>query len=110
MKKYILLILVLAVLCGALCGCSHDGNVNKTDGGVITDSGNDNGDNGDKGDDNSNKSNKGDNNLGDDIKDGVNDICDDIGQGIDDITGSGSGSDTQQPSATAIPGTQVITP
>lgn len=105
MKKYILLILALAVLCCVLCACSDGGNVTENDGSVVTDNANDNGDNGDKGDND-------DNNLGDDIKDGVDDIGDNIGEGIDDITGSGSDSSSgnQQPSATAVPGTQAITP
>ena len=100
MKKYILLILALAVLCCVLCACSDGGNVTENDGSVVTDNANDSGDNGDNDD----------SNLGDDIKDGVDDIGDDIGEGIDDITGSGSGSGNQQPSATAVPGTQAITP
>ena len=52
MKKTILLMLALALLCTVLCACSEGGNVNDNEGGFVTDRGNDS-------------------NIGDDIKDGA---------------------------------------
>lgn len=103
MKKYILLILALAVLCCALCACSDGGNVTENDGSVVTDNANDNGGNGNN---NGNKGN--DNNLGDDIANGVDDIGDDIEKGVDDVTHPDASP--QQPKNTAVPGTQAVTP
>ena len=37
MKKAILLILALAMLCTAVCACTDGGNVNDNHGGVVTD-------------------------------------------------------------------------
>ena len=112
MKKYILLILALAVLCCALCACSDGGNVTENDGSVVTDNANDNGgDNGNKGNGNNNgdNGNKGNgNNLGDDIENGVDDIGDDIEKGVDDVTHPDASP--QQPKNTAVPGTQAVTP
>ena len=78
MKKTILLMLALALLCTVLCACSEGGNVNDNEGGVVTDRDNDS-------------------NIGDDIKDGAEDI-------------TNPDASPAQPQATAIPGTQVITP
>ena len=89
MKKTILLILALALLCTALCACSEGGNVNDNEGGVVTDRGNDS-------------------NIGDDIKDGAKDVGEGVKDGAEDITNPDASP--AQPQATAIPGTQVITP
>ena len=89
MKKTILLMLALALLCTALCACSEGGNVNDNEGGFVTDRGNDS-------------------NIGDDIKDGAEDIGEGIKDGAEDITNPDASP--AQPRATAIPGTQVITP
>lgn len=89
MKKTILLILALALLCTALCACSEGGNVNDNEGGVVTDRDNDS-------------------NIGDDIKDGAEDIGEGVKDGAEDITNPDASP--AQPQATAIPGTQVITP
>ena len=40
MKKTILLMLALALLCTVLCACSEGGNVNDNEGGFVTDRGN----------------------------------------------------------------------
>ena len=89
MKKTILLMLALALLCTVLCACSEGGNVNDNEGGFVTDRGNDS-------------------NIGDDIKDGA----EDIGEGVKDVAEDITNPDASpaQPQATAIPGTQVITP
>lgn len=110
MKKYILLILALAVLCCALCACSDGGNVTENDGSVVTDNANDNGgNNGGNGNNNGDNGNKGNgNNLGDDIENGVDDIGDDIEKGVDDVTHPDASP--QQPKNTAVPGTQAVTP
>ena len=110
MKKCILLILALAVLCCALCACSDGGNVTENDGSVVTDNANDNGgNNGDNGNNNGDNGNKGNgNNLGDDIENGVDDIGDDIEKGVDDVTHPDASP--QQPKNTAVPGTQAVTP
>lgn len=89
MKKTILLMLALALLCTVLCACSEGGNVNDNEGGFVTDRGNDS-------------------NIGDDIKDGAEDIGEGIKDGAEDITNPDASP--AQPQATAIPGTQVITP
>ena len=89
MKKTILLILALALLCTALCACSEGGNVNDNEGGVVTDRGNDS-------------------NIGDDIKDGAKDVGEGVKDGAEDITNPDASP--AQPQATAIPGTQVVTP
>ena len=111
MKKTILLMLALALLCTALCACSEGGNVNDNEGGVVTDRDNDS-------------------NIGDDIKDGAKDVgegvkdgaedigegvkdgAEDIGEGVKDGAEDITNPDASpaQPQATAIPGTQVITP
>ena len=89
MKKTILLMLALTLLCTVLCACSEGGNVNDNEGGFVTDRGNDS-------------------NIGDDIKDGAEDIGEGIKDGAEDITNPDASP--AQPQATAIPGTQVITP
>ena len=89
MKKTILLMLALALLCTALCACSEGGNVNDNEGGFVTDRGNDS-------------------NIGDDIKDGAEDVGEGVKDGAEDITNPDASP--AQPQATAIPGTQVITP
>ena len=89
MKKTILLMLALALLCTVLCACSEGGNVNDNEGGFVTDRGNDS-------------------NIGDDIKDGAEDIGEGVKDGAEDITNPDASP--AQPQATAIPGTQVITP
>ena len=100
MKKTILLMLALALLCTVLCACSEGGNVNDNEGGFVTDRGNDS-------------------NIGDDIKDGAEDVgegvkdgAEDIGEGIKDGAEDITNPDASpaQPQATAVPGTQVITP
>ena len=89
MKKAILLILALAMLCTAVCACTDGGNVNDNHGGVVTD-------------------NPHDSDIGDDIKD----AADDVGDAVKDSAENTARPDTSpaQPQATAIPGTQVITP
>lgn len=89
MKKAILLILALAMLCTAVCACTDGGNVNDNHGGVVTD-------------------NPHDSDIGDDIKD----AADDVGDAVKDSAKNTARPDTSpaQPQATAIPGTQVITP
>lgn len=89
MKKAILLILALAMLCTAVCACTDGGNVNDNNGGVVTDTPHDS-------------------DIGDDIKD----AADDVGDAVKDSTENTARPDTSpaQPQATAIPGTQVITP
>ena len=89
MKKAILLILALAMLCTAVCACTDGGNVNENHGGVVTDTPHDS-------------------DIGDDIKD----AADDVGDAVKDSTKNTARPDTSpaQPQATAIPGTQVITP
>ena len=89
MKKTIILVLVLALLCVTVCACTDGGNVNDNKGGIVTDNG-------------------GNSNIGDDIKDGVEDIGDDIKDGANDMMTPNPSP--AQPQATAIPGTQVITP
>ena len=104
MKKAILLILALAMLCTAVCACTDGGNVNDNHGGVVTDNAHDSDIGGD---------------IGDDIKDGADDVGDAVKDGADDVGGAvkdGADDVTRpdaspvQPQATAIPGTQVITP
>lgn len=89
MKKAILLILALAMLCTAVCACTDGGNVNDNNGGVVTDTPHDS-------------------DIGDDIKD----AADDVGDAVKDSAKNTARPDTSpaQPQATAIPGTQVITP
>ena len=89
MKKAILLILALAMLCTAAVACTDGGNVNDNRGGVVTD-------------------NAHDSDIGDDIKD----AADDVGDAVKDGAENTARPDTSpaQPQATAIPGTQVITP
>ena len=100
MKKAILLILALAMLCTAVCACTDGGNVNDNHGGVVTDTPHDS-------------------DIGDDIKDAADDVgdavkdgADDVGNAVKDSAESTARPDTSpaQPQATAIPGTQVITP
>ena len=89
MKKAILLILALAMLCTAVCACTDGGNVNDNHGGVVTDTPHDS-----------------------DIGDDINDAADDVGDAVKDSAENTARPDTSpaQPQATAIPGTQVITP
>ena len=100
MKKAILLILALAMLCTAVCACTDGGNVNDNHGGVVTDAPHDS-------------------DIGDDIKDAADDVgdavkdgADDVGDAVKDSAENTARPDTSpaQPQATAIPGTQVITP
>lgn len=100
MKKAILLILALAMLCTAVCACTDGGNVNDNHSGVVTDTPHDS-------------------DIGDDIKDAADDVgdavkdgADDVGDAVKDSTENTARPDTSpaQPQATAIPGTQVITP
>lgn len=100
MKKAILLILALAMLCTAVCACTDGGNVNDNHGGVVTDTPHDS-------------------DIGDDIKDAADDVgdavkdgADDVGDAVKDSTENTARPDTSpdKPQATAIPGTQVITP
>ena len=100
MKKAILLMLALAMLCTAVCACTDGGNVNDNHGGVVTDTPHDS-------------------DIGDDIKDAADDVgdavkdgADDVGDAVKDSTENTARPDTSpaQPQATAIPGTQVITP
>lgn len=100
MKKAILLILALAMLCTAVCACTDGGNVNDNHGGVVTDIPHDS-------------------DIGDDIKDAADDVgdavkdgADDVGDAVKDSAKNTARPDTSpaQPQATAIPGTQVITP
>ena len=100
MKKAILLILALAMLCTAVCACTDGGNVNDNHGGVVTDTPHDS-------------------DIGDDIKDAADDVGDAVMDGADDVGDEVKDSEENtalpdtspaQPQATAIPGTQVITP
>ena len=100
MKKAILLILALAMLCTAVCACTDGDNVNDNHGGVVTDTPHDS-------------------DIGDDIKDAADDVgdavkdgADDVGDAVKDGAENTARPDTSpaQPQATAIPGTQVITP
>ena len=100
MKKAILLILARAMLCTAVCACTDGGNVNDNHGGVVTDTPHDS-------------------DIGDDIKDAADDVgdavkdgADDVGDAVKDSAENTARPDTSpaQPQATAIPGTQVITP
>ena len=100
MKKAILLMLALAMLCTAVCACTDGGNVNDNHGGVVTDTPHDS-------------------DIGDDIKDAADDVgdavkdgADDVGDAVKDGAENTARPDTSpaQPQATAIPGTQVITP
>lgn len=100
MKKAILLILALAMLCTAAVACTDGGNVNDNRGGVVTD-------------------NAHDSDIGDDIKDAADDVgdavkdgADDVGDAVKDGAKNTARPDTSpaQPKATTIPGTQVITP
>ena len=100
MKKAILLILALAMLCTAVFACTDGGNVNDNHGGVVTDTPHDS-------------------DIGDDIKDAADDVgdavkdgADDVGDAVKDGAENTARPDTSpaQPQATAIPGTQVITP
>lgn len=100
MKKAILLILALAMLCTAVCACTDGGNVNDNHGGIVTDTPHDS-------------------DIGDDIKDAADDVgdavkdgADDVGDAVKDSAENTARPDTSpaQPQATAIPGTQVITP
>ena len=100
MKKAILLILALAMLCTAVCACTDGGNVNDNHGGVVT-------------------ATPHDSDIGDDIKDAADDVgdavkdgADDVGDAVKDSAENTARPDTSpaQPQATAIPGTQVITP
>ena len=100
MKKAILLILALAMLCTAVCACTDGGNVNDNHGGVVTDTPHDS-------------------DIGDDIKDAADDVgdavkdgADDVGDAVKDSAKNTARPDTSpaQPQATAIPETQVITP
>ena len=100
MKKAILLILALAMLCTAVCACTDGGNVNDNHGGVVTDTPHDS-------------------DIGDDIKDAADDVgdavkdgADDVGDAVKDGAENTARPDTSpaQPQATAIPGTQIITP
>ena len=70
MKKAILLILALAMLCTAACACTDGGNVNDNHGGVVTDNAHDSDIGGD---------------IGDDIKDGADDVGDAVKDGADDF-------------------------
>lgn len=89
MKKAILLILALAMLCTAAVACTDGGNVNDNRGGVVTD-------------------NAHDRDIGDDIKDAADDVGDAVKDGADDITHPGA--TPLQPEGTPAPATQVITP
>lgn len=100
MKKAILLILALAMLCTAAVACTDGGNVNDNRGGVVTD-------------------NAHDSDIGDDIKDAADDVGDAVKDGADnvgDAVKDGAENTVRpdaspaQPQATAIPGTEVITP
>ena len=100
MKKAILLILALAMLCTAVCACTDGGNVNDNHGGVVTDTPHDS----DIGDDIKDAADD----VGDAVKDGADDVGDAVKDGADDVTRPDASP--VQPQATAIPGTQVITP
>ena len=89
MKKAILLILALAMLCSAAVACTDGGNVNDNRGGVVTD-------------------NAHDSDIGDDIKDAADDVGDAVKDGADDVTHPGA--TPLQPQGTPAPATQVITP
>ena len=122
MKKAILLILALAMLCTAVCACTDGGNVNDNHGGVVTDTPHDSdiGDDiKDAADDVGDAVKDGADDVGDAVKDGADDVgdaikdgADDVGNAVKDSAESTARPDTSpaQPQATAIPGTQVITP
>lgn len=100
MKKAILLILALAMLCTAVCACTDGGNVNDNHGGVVTDTPHDS----DIGDDIKDAADD----VGDAVKDGANDVGDAVKDGAENTTRPDASP--APPQATAIPGTQVITP
>ena len=104
MKKAILLILALAMLCTAACACTDGGNVNDNHGGIVTDNAHNSDIGGDIGDD----IKDGADDVGDAVKDGADDVGDAVKDGADDVTRPDASP--VQPQATAIPGTQVITP
>ena len=111
MKKAILLILALAMLCTAVCACTDGGNVNDNHGGIVTDNAHDSdigGDIKDAADDVGDAVKDGADDVGDAVKDGA----DDVGDAVKDSAENTARPDTSpaQPQATAIPGTQVITP
>ena len=115
MKKAILLILALAMLCTAACACTDGGNVNDNHGGVVTDNAHDSDIGGDIGDDIKvgaddvgDAVKDGADDVGDAVKDGADDVGDAVKDGADDVTRPDASP--VQPQATAIPGTQVITP
>ena len=122
MKKTILLMLALALLCTVLCACSEGGNVNDNEGGFVTDRGNDSNigdDIKDGAEDVGEGVKDGAEDIGEGVKDGAEDIgegvkdgAEDIGEGIKDGAEDITNPDASpaQPQATAIPGTQVITP
>lgn len=100
MKKAILLILALAMLCTAAVACTDGGNVDDNRGGVVTD-------------------NAHDSDIGDDIKDAADDVGDAVKDGADDVGDAvkdGAENTTRPdaspapPQATQAPATQVITP
>ena len=108
MKKAILLILALAMLCTAACACTDGGNVNDNHGGVVTDNAHDSDIGGDIGGDIGDDIKDGADDVGDAVKDGADDVGDAVKDGADDVTRPDASP--VQPQATAIPGTQVITP
>lgn len=100
MKKAILLILALAMLCTAAVACTDGGNVNDNRGGVVTDNAHDS----DIGDDIKDAADD----VGDAVKDGADDVGDAVKDGADDVTHPGA--TPLQPEGTPAPATQVITP
>ena len=111
MKKAILLILALAMLCTAVCACTDGGNVNDNHGGVVTDNPHDS-DIGDAVKDGADDVGDAVKDSADDVGDAVKDGADDVGDAVKDSAENTARPDTSpaQPQATAIPGTQVITP
>ena len=89
MKKAILLILALAMLCTAACGCTDGGNVSDNHGGIVTD-------------------NTHDSDIVDDIDDAADDVGDAVKDGADDVTRPDASP--VQPQGTPVPATQIITP
>ena len=92
------------MLCTAPCACTDGGNVNDNHGGVVTDNAHDSDIGGDIGDD----IKDGADDVGDAVKDGADDVGDAVKDGADDVPRPDASP--VQPQATAIPGTQVITP
>lgn len=103
MKKIIIVVLVLAILCTALCGCDvRDGMIkdNNAQNGTVT------GDKDNSKTDNGGQTNSNGNMTGNGNSNGNGNMAGKGGTNTDTKSGTKNGS----AQSTAIPGTQVITP